>query len=89
MGFQLERKRFNDDWRSIVLFLALVTIPTFWTLLDVQTSLGEAIGTSVASTAIGVIGWWFLRREGARADDVGLGRRAWINGLPLFVAWAE
>lgn len=40
MGFQLERKRFNDDWRLIVLFLAMVTIPTFWTLLDVQTSLG-------------------------------------------------
>lgn len=88
MGVKLERKQFHSDWRTVLLFLVLVTLPTFWPVLfAVETRLQAAIGTALASAVIGLIGWWFIRREGVGAEDVGLGRRAWTRGLALFLAW--
>jgi|GEM_PF-4844728 len=87
MTTQLERKRFNRDWRSALFFMVVVILPTFWVLLAPQTRSAAAIGTSIASTLVGLIGWWFLTREGVRAKDVGLGRKHWIYGVVLFLIW--
>ena len=83
----LERTRFRKEWKSIVFFSILVTVPTFWVILRPGTRLQEIIGTIVASAIIGWVGWWFLRREGVPVEDVGLGRRTWVEGLVLFAAW--
>jgi len=81
------RERFQSRWQPIILFLVLETLLTFWFLVGPRTPAQAAIGTGVASAVVGLIGWWFIRREGVRATDVGLGGHAWIGGLILFVAW--
>ena len=83
----LERHRFHPGWWRIALFLVLATLPTFWVLLGPDTQLEAAIGTIVASTIIGLIGWAFLRWERIPARDVGLHGRNWAIGVLLFVAW--
>ncbi len=62
----LERTRFRKDWQSAALFLVLVTLPTLWVALNPSTSLLAAIGTIAASAVIGLVGWWFLHREGVQ-----------------------
>ena len=71
----------------MVVFCVVAILPTLWVVLSPQTRLQAAIGTILASAGIGLLGWWFLRREGVRAADVGLGKRAWTSGAILFVAW--
>lgn len=88
MEIKLERRQFRADWRTVLFFLVLVTLPTFWVVVfAVETRLQAAIGTSAASAVVGLIGWWFIKREGVRAEDVGLGKRAWAWSLALFLAW--
>jgi membrane protease YdiL (CAAX protease family) len=81
------RERFQSSWPPIILFLVLETLLTFWFLVSPRTDAQAAIGTGVASAVIGLIALGFLRYEGVRARDVGLGGRAWLWGVILFVVW--
>ncbi|MFN2156905.1 MAG: hypothetical protein ACK2UX_16845, partial [Anaerolineae bacterium] len=81
------RERFQSSWPPIILFLVLETLLTFWFLVGPRTATQAAIGTGVASAVIGLIALGFLWYEGVRAKDVGLGGRAWIWGVILFVVW--
>jgi membrane protease YdiL (CAAX protease family) len=64
----------------------LVTVPTFWpVVLPPETELQAALGTGIASLAVGLIGWLFLRRESVPMADVGFDGRAWLEGVGLFV----
>ena len=83
----LERDMFRREWKSVVFFLILVTLPTFWVLLRPATRLQEIMGTIVAAIAIGLIGAWFVYRERVPAGDIGLGGRSWIEGLGVFLVW--
>ncbi len=87
MSAALNRKPFRREWKSIVFFLILVTLPTLWVALGPKTELQAVSGTILATTLVGLIGWWFLRREGVRAADVGFGRESWIPSILLFLAW--
>ncbi|MHB1416963.1 MAG: CPBP family intramembrane glutamic endopeptidase [Chloroflexota bacterium] len=83
----LDRSRFRKEGASVALFLVIVTLPTLWLALRPQTPLLAIGGTIVAEGLVGLIGWWFLRREGVRASDIGFGRRQWVHSLVLFAAW--
>ncbi len=87
MDTPLKRNIFRTEWKSVVFFLTLVSLPTFWVLLRPATRLQEIIGTIVAATAIGLIGGWFLYREKVPAGDIGLGSLSWTEGVGVFVVW--
>jgi membrane protease YdiL (CAAX protease family) len=83
----INRTSFRKEWTSIVVFFILVTLPTLWIVLNPATQLQASLGSIGASLVVGLLGWWFLRREGVQAADVGLGRHRWLEGLAVFVVW--
>jgi hypothetical protein len=54
-----ERERFRREWLSILLFLLLVALPTFWALLGSRTRMQAAIGTGILSAVVGLNGTAF------------------------------
>lgn len=87
MQYNPDRKKFTKEWKSVLIFLILVTLPTLWGLLDPETAIQRSLGTIAVTTLIGLIAWFFLRREGVKANDIGLGKYHLRNGLILFLVW--
>ncbi len=83
----LDRSDFQREWKSVLVFLGLVLLPTLWVALRPRTQLQAFTGTVLANILIALIAWFFLRREGVRAKDIGLGSRQWFAGVLLFLVW--
>ncbi|MEJ2736919.1 MAG: type II CAAX endopeptidase family protein, partial [Anaerolineae bacterium] len=83
-----ERKRFGSSWMPILFFLLLEVAVTMWgPIFSPLGRLPAAIGTMLASAVIGGIGWWFLRREGVKAADIGLTKSNLLRAVVLFIGW--
>ena len=85
LPWALDRSAFIRDWKLAASFTQLVTFVPLTILLNPQAVQQGIILTIANSTLLLAIGWWFLWREQTYPCTVGVGKRAWLIGVIMFL----
>jgi len=87
MKVKLDRKNFQKEWTSLVIFMAIATLVPFGTAIPVETRAKGILLTICLNLVLGGAAMLFLRRENVRLQDIGLGKGAWATSLLVFGIW--